>query len=341
MKQAVVWVDWVKTVCIFLVVWGHFSAIPAQLKVFIYSVHLPAFLFVTGYLSGPMLRSAGLNQFLKGTIYYYASLYAFFTVCACALWYVLEARSEPISAILRPLMGGLGGVHGRELLLVHNDDPIWYFPFLIVSMALSYGLMKLTKPFAVVATIVVALVYLGFAPIRPLPWSLDLAPIGAIFVLLGVFFRWDESHGGQFSNRWLNSVVLYLFGATWFFLVVYNGQVNLNSRAFGHDRYVFVVAAVMGIYALVGLCRKLPASNLIKSISGNTLVMFSIHIYMTKALSKFLVRVPDGWRSIAVFAFAVLVTVITWRISIHVHPYLTKLLKPKSMYKAKTMDAEG
>jgi fucose 4-O-acetylase-like acetyltransferase len=188
MQKTIDWVDNAKAACIFLVVWGHFYAINPEAKALIYSVHLPAFLFVTGFLTGEGMLKNPLRWLLLEQERFYVLVYAFFTILASVLWYGLEARQHPLSEILRPLKGGLLGLHGPGLNLVHNDDPLWYFPFLITSTAFGYALLKLPMPVALPVCFISAGLS-SFLNMPPLPWSLDLAPIGAMFILLGVALR--------------------------------------------------------------------------------------------------------------------------------------------------------
>lgn len=43
------WIDWVKTICIFLMVVGHAGVFKYE-RLFFYTFHMPAFFIISGYL---------------------------------------------------------------------------------------------------------------------------------------------------------------------------------------------------------------------------------------------------------------------------------------------------
>lgn len=329
MARTIGWVANAKAICIFLVVLGHFSGLPSVVKLLIYSFHLPAFLVITGYLTCGNLRRASLSGLLRGSIYYYVALYALFTIGASVIWYVLEARNLPITEIIKPLAGGLKGLHGPDLKLVHNDDPLWYFPFLVSAVFLAYLLLNLPWVFKLIVIVMLVLGYsLEFN--HPMAWSLDLAPLGALFILLGAGLRLledEESSMLQYLDqpRYLVGLLGLWVGLAWI-----NGPININSRIWGSSWLLFVSASILGTGFLIALCKKITPSSIASALSKHTLVIFCTHIYLVKALNKPMAQLPEGVRPWGMLAAAVLVTGACWCISIVVQPWLTRCLKPAS-----------
>lgn len=328
MNKVITWVDGLKSICIFLVVYGHFYAIDHTTKTLIYSVHLPAFLFVTGYLSSQSLTKDSLQNLVKGPLRYYVSLYAVFSMAACVIWYALEARHQPLTEILKPLYGSALGLHGPKLNMIHNNDPLWYFPFLVTSLLFTHIALRLPVAIQLCALLPLAALYVT-ASLPPLPWSLDLAPLGAFFILLGVHIRRLEGENKQPLQALNKPVVVTMLFLVWLTLTLLNDQINMNSRSWGASWFLFMGAAVTGTAFLVGICQRLPASNLIRSLSSHTLVIFCCHIYLTKVANKPIARLPESARGWAVLLAAVMITLTCWGISIKLQPVLTRWLKPK------------
>lgn len=338
MAREIKWIANLKAVCIFLVVLGHFADLPPLAKVLIYAFHLPAFLVVTGYLSYTNLTKMSLGHLIRGPVRYYILVYALFTLGACFIWYVLEARHLPVAEIRKPLYGGLLGVHGPDLRLVHNDDPLWYFPFLVVSILLSYALLNTGSIGIIILTAVIAGVY-ALISNHPIAWSLDLAAPGAFFILLGVAVRFFENKDFNFLQRASRSKSVAMLFCVWLAAALFNGQVNINSRIFGHSWVLFIIAAVAGTGFVAFVCHTMPASRVASTLSRNTLVIFCSHIYLVKALNKIFAHLPISTKPWLVLASAVLVTAICCGFSILVDPWLVKWLKPKSTAKAELRNA--
>jgi fucose 4-O-acetylase-like acetyltransferase len=325
MTQPIKWVDNLKAICIFLVVFGHFS-LNTDLKAIIYSVHLPAFLMITGYLLYPLLAQPSANYFFRKTLLYYLVLYVLFSLASIFLWYLLEARSLPISEIKKPLMGALLGVHGTSLSLIHNNDPLWYFPFLITSLIAAYVLMRLAILWRIIFFLAAVLLY-SFYEIPAIFWSIDLAPLGALFVFVGVALRsYVEDHSRRIDNMqnlFLLSLVLFV----WLILVWLNGSVNLNSRQWGASFVMFLMAAFCGMVFLIGVCQKMPASTIAHQLSRHTLIIFCTHIYLVKAINPFLLQLPSNIKDIAMLIAAAVICFLCFGLSWYVQPIITYWLK--------------
>lgn len=327
MKNEMAWVDWLKTVAIFLVVWGHMGGLNAALKGLIYSVHLPIFLFVTGVLSNRILVEGSFLMLYRRQISYYLNLYFLFSLIAIVAWYFLEARQYPLSVLLQPIYGSIVGVHGPALALIHNNDPLWYFPFLMVSIIASYLLVRVGLLWGLV------LLALSFLPYylkitAPLPWSLDLVPFGVVFIVAGVYF------GRHLPIYMIPSRpnVFYTFIAmvVWVSIALWNGVVNLNGRVWGESFLLFLLSAMVGVYAIFRLISIFPSFALVRSISRHTLVIFCLHIYLVKVVNKFTMRAPEEFKQAVIFLLAALIFLICWRVATFVQPYVVKLTKPKN-----------
>ena len=49
-SHRIVWIDWAKAICIFLMVIGHWTS-NETIILYIYSFHMPAFIFIAGMLA--------------------------------------------------------------------------------------------------------------------------------------------------------------------------------------------------------------------------------------------------------------------------------------------------
>jgi fucose 4-O-acetylase-like acetyltransferase len=328
MPKVIAWVDNLKAICIFLVVYGHFAAIAPELKTIIYSVHLPAFLMITGYLGFYSLQQSSAQKLIKGQLFYYLVLYALFTMASSFIWYLLEARDQSVSAVLKPLTASLWGLHGPSLELIHNNDPLWYFPFLITSLLVAYVFIHVPVLWKILLVIGMGICYqLNYLP--PSPWSLDLAPIGALFILAGVGLRLLENEKKYLLQKLEHPLFILALFVVWMLLAWLNGYSNMNSREWGLSWILFIFAAIAGIVFLIGICKKIPESQIARGLSQHTLIIFCTHIYFIKALNNPLAQLPESIRPWAILAAALVITFICWGVSLLGQPLLTRWFKPK------------
>ena len=328
MDKNVAWIDWLKAISIFLVVWGHMNGLNPYVKGFIYSVHLPAFLVVTGFLSSASLGGVRSDKFLKSQVVYYIKLYSLFSLFSILMWFVIEGRGLPFVEMLRPIRGALLGVHGPNLELVHNNDPLWYFPFLATSLILAYVLMRMGWIFGCIFCLLTLIPYF-FNMARPLPWSVDLAPIGALFILAGVLLHQIKSK--DVNPAWMQGWLLLLAAFIWSALVLWNGGVNMNGRVWGRSFVFFVVGALLALWCAIRVFENIEAPGLIKSLSRHTLIIFCLHIYFTKVAGKIIFKMPEAYRQLLIFSVALFVTWLCWRIAIYVQPVILNFMKPRKV----------
>ena len=328
MQKMITWVDNLKAICIFLVVYGHFAALVPELKTIIYSMHLPAFLLITGYLGLYSLQQPTAQRLIKGQLFYYLVLYALFTLASSIIWYVLEARDQPVNQLLKPLAASLWGLHGPSLELVHNNDPLWYFPFLISSLLLAFVFIHIPMMWKCLLAIAVVAGY-QWNYLQPAAWSLDLAPIGALFILLGAGLRILENEKPLLFQKLHHPLLIAALLVVWLLLVWINGQINLNSREWGMSKILFILAAIAGTGFLIGLCHKIPSSFITRGLSRHTLIIFCTHIYFIKALNNPIAQLPESIKAWAILAAAIVITLLCWGISLLSQPLLTRWFKSK------------
>lgn len=294
-KPYFAWVDNAKAILIFLVVFGHFNYyyIPVPAKNVIYAFHVPAFLFVTGFLLPVDFDQLGFKVVLKRWIALYARAYVFFSIVAIILWwgstlYWLDRVADPVPAIL----GAAYGVGGDDQLLVHRDGPLWYFPFLVSSLA---GVALIARFPALIGWGLVAL-WAAFSVLWSgprLPWAVDIAGMGAVALFSGLKFRRFWPRFAPLLERRLSAAAIALAAAALLYVCSrLNGFANVNQAAFGRNGLLYVVSMMAGTMMVVAVGAFLPETKLARAISAATLTTFALHIYVVRIVGKSL---PDDF----------------------------------------------
>ena len=145
-QDRIAWVDSAKALLILLVVLGHFHYMYAPIpgKDVIYYFHVPAFLFITGFLLPAGVGQMPFRQVASRWVALYLRAYAFFSVMAIGLWWLQQClRIRGVADPLPAVWGALYGVAGSGNGLVHDDMPLWYFPFLVTSFVIGWLCLRL------------------------------------------------------------------------------------------------------------------------------------------------------------------------------------------------------
>ena len=321
-KQRELWIDNAKAIAIFLVVLGHMNSLNDTAKIFIYSFHLPLFMMITGYLTGGRKKKINVPEFSGQTLFPLIKLYFFFSILAIPAWYILEQMGADFIVMLAPLKGMLYGTHGADMLFIHNNDPLWYFPFLITSLMLYFALAKFDRVIGYGTLGILCAIALLYDGMR-LPWSLDVAPFGAIFIMLGYEFKRAKDY---IKSPIIWMVGLFILGAM---IVYWNGSTNLNRAEFGDIPILYPFAAVVLSVSLLLLCRYLPTTKLAQSLSMHTLVIFCTHIYFVKFFKAIPMTDSDFINQIIILMGAVIITAICLVGSIITMPYIQKYIMGK------------
>lgn len=332
------WIDFVKAAAIFLIVLGHASGLPDALRGVIYSFHVPAFLLVTGYLLPPQF-AAWHGGFPKRQIGAFLRLYLFFSFLSMLLLALkLLLSGEALAPILADsAQGVLYGVSGREKAFVHQNAPLWYFPFLISSLiaawiAAALG-RRLSAPIAGLALLLAGCLAAMHLREQVWPWYANSAAVGGLFIWTGwslrpALRRVADALNGRAAP--CSALALGLSAAT-VALYALNGRVNINGGMFGESIWLFFITAFAGTLALAAWGLLLPPLKIIRLLSANTLVIFCTHIYLIH-LTNLIPFETMGLliRMAVVMLCAVQVTAICTLLSMRITPWLVSRVMRKS-----------
>lgn len=323
------WVDNAKAIAIFLVVFAHFKGLGAPLKYFIYAFHLPVFLLISGFLMKTKFTELCLSRFLTSQLYSLIKLYLFFSLCAIGVFIGAAYLNDHSVDYLNLFTSMIYGAHGIERLLGHANGALWYFPFFVSSMFLFYFLLHLPPVLGWSVAILLALLGTSYSGQR-LPWSLDVAGVGALFLLLGGALK---SYYVSLSFLFNSKISLYLTPlviALLYALTELNGMANINRLLFGQSPFLYFANAILGMYLVLVFAHHITPSRLMTLVSTHSLVIFSIHLYFVKSLQ--FVRYIDNTslRITCTLLLSLLITFLCLQISRFIMPFLNQYILTNS-----------
>jgi fucose 4-O-acetylase-like acetyltransferase len=169
-----------------------------------------------------------------------------------------------------------------------SNDPVWFLTAMCTASVIFYAIvdkcLKNKKQCGYIfAVLLAAAAAMSFFPIL-LPWSIDSAPLFALFMVTGALLGRAEF----FEKK--HTVVFWMFtaGATVLsvLLRLWNGKTNLSVRVYGeHGVFSLLCVAVIGIAGSVlliwiskCLCRIGFLQKVLTYVGRNTLSIMALHM---------------------------------------------------------------
>lgn len=272
MKQRVAWIDWSKSILIFLMVLGH-NNLPYGERTWIYGFHMPAFYIISGYLYKPKNWKHTILSFLVPVLFFSLVRLGF---------YVLNRSLKgnmvwDYSLLERCLLPFLKSNVANEVTLFSG---VWFIACLLmcrllcgdISMKLSIRyICFLSVPSFVFMCIEESLPYVSFLK----EWFVYRTLACLPFFSLGLI--WKHYGKGFFTkNVFVILGLLILYGV----IVSRQGYIEMYSGDYGYNYAVFYFAAVCGSFALFSITTYFRENNLSKVYSIGTLLILGLHKLM-------------------------------------------------------------
>lgn len=304
MDKRISWADAFRGVLILLIVYGHTASNGDMLKHYLYSFHVAAFFFLSGYLFSK--GDAGFKAFLKKKfvslmIPYY--IFAFVSILIFSLLGSFASMKLDVSIkhgeIYKNVLGMLyaNAVEGY----MKWNLPLWFLPCMFVTQLIAYPFIGkaralarrnplYTLPAVLFSFILPFLDYFVFR-VRALPFHFESAVFLMPFFLLGSCFREIrvDTSANTPKKRFL-CLVLLVSGGT--IALTMNCRVNYFLSSYG-KLPLFYLSAFLSVCALFMLFQRVE-NRLLCFLGQNTLPILLMHkfpvVFLQIALSPLLAK---------------------------------------------------
>ncbi len=279
------WIDFAKTIGIFLIVFGH-SIKGTVAHQFVYSFHVPLFFFLSGttFSTRNSYRKFLIKRIKTLLIPYWAVM-----AISLVLFYFMgkfTADSLSIETVefswKNYILGSLYGNYKTGFLKA--NAPLWFLPCLFVVQNLMYGIVKLTeklkKPvLGIVSALVlsVAICYINFYvfKISSLPFAIETAFYMLPYTVLGYIV--GKYPIPDLKKRILSLVIsAVLFAACAFSCVFLDILSNPSSDQYS-NLTLCIITAVVGTFAVYFLSKAIPSCKPLSYIGQSTMVILLLH----------------------------------------------------------------
>ncbi len=306
-NDRVEWVDITRGIGILLMVIGHAGNIP-NIKIWIYSFHMPLFFILSGYIYGKYKSNKytnsglfGLFKLLKKNIKSYLVPYVFLFIVN----FIIQSFFEFIKFGLEYFKNG-GNTYRyliKGLLYSYdtdypNCDPLWFLTCLFITYIFLWIILELNTNvqrlicvcFYIITSILVVRVEIYYN-LDELPWHIDVALVAAVFMYVGTLLvRYEEIIQKRVTRIILIGI---LFVGSVFGYI--NGKVNMVKNQY-NSLALFLISSVFICFSLIFLIKMYSHKNgivtrVVVFWGKNTLIFMGFNYFFNLVLRQVFARI--------------------------------------------------
>lgn len=305
-ENRMVFADGARGCMILLMLIGHADP-PKLLFKLIYGFHMPFFFLLSGYLyNAEKYARTPFLSYCKLRYKSYVVPYFLYAFCNLLVNIPIELRQ---------------GITGKALLtstakhvfwIVYaigdkaktpNCTPLWYLPCLFLCCLLFYGLQCIPKEsvrWVVCAVFCGAAFWLSEANAPQLPWHIDTALLGTVYMQIGLAAR-----KLRFPQRVpLPFLIAGIAAALGFFCIDKNGLIDLNSMAL-QNIALTLAGSLLVCAAVFILFYKLYRGKALAWLGRNTMPVFAFN-YAVNAYLRWIWEIAFPGRALSWWLLALL-----------------------------------
>lgn len=277
-RERIAYIDIAKTICIFLMVVGHWTT-NSTLLMYIYSFHMPALFVMSGYLYKPRSWKRTLLSFAVPVAFY--SFINLATLILTGELAINRILSKEVFYRFFHYRYGLGNG------LYMGDWFIWA----LLGLRLLFGDIKslsILKKYYIIISIFV-IIYMTFEnyliSVDKLfrGWYIGRLIPSLPFFCFGFYLK-DQKWNPHCPSRY--SVLIFAF--IFVILPLVNGSCSINSNEFGMSYILFLVNAIISTLFIFVISNIIPQNQFATIISKGTLLILGLHVPIMKMLDSFL-----------------------------------------------------
>ena len=273
-KKRIEWIDVFKGFAIIMVVYGHIL-FNNKIVNLLYTIHLPMFMFISGYL----FKKENINVNVKRKAKKIIIPYLFFSIIELIYFILIESKFRSIK--LTPLQCVVGILFGYYDYLEFNVH-LWYLPFFyFVIVVYNFLQNKISVKVSRIIFIVLGIIY-PFIKIINLPFSCNRFDL-MLYFAIGNFYYDNKGKITIFNHSKLFNFVI----GTIIIVFVYISYSYFNKIG------LYYIGGLLSIFAFMIFSKLIEKKDIIlKKVGKISLLILCIHgpIYRVfiKLMSTFL-----------------------------------------------------
>ena len=273
-----IWIDWAKTIGIFLVILGHVP-ISADIKWWIYGMHMPLFFLISGYLKSSASGKEGRERAIKKILNGLLIPYLIYCTAITLLYVALKGGSTIVPNILVANYAALVSDYT-------SICPLWFLVSLItikvIDLFVENAPPRLPYKCLIFTTIAIVISYIQM----PNYFMLKTTVLCLPFYYIGFYIKEKRF---MTEGEGVSRIPLPVFIGGFIISLVFsyiNGTVYLTTCDVGKSYILFLMSSILGSICLFGILQRLTKKSfsLVEMISEGTLLIMSVHYLMIKPI---------------------------------------------------------
>lgn len=278
------WIDYAKSIGIFLVVYSHLGVKDIEYY-FVFTFHVPLFFYIAGYLSAKDDKIFNIKKRIERLLLPYIYLYLISLIFIFGTQAILEHKFN-LTTFSKTLIGLFWKSHSYPYAV---NAPLWFLlSLLTVEIIFQFFIKK--KPWVLIIFCLISLsfyLYNGINILLTPDWSslFLLSLLGLNYYCLGYFIK---SKMVVVNLQKLSNTALFILGFT-AFLSVYVLANNGNVWCMGDTVYAYFTSfagGAIGCFMITAICllleKKIGGLKPINFISLNTLLILGLQTLSNK-----------------------------------------------------------
>lgn len=304
MKTRLNYIDYMKTIGIYLIILGHMFPKPGT--VFIYSFSVPLFFFISGFLFS---RSETFSSFFMKSIKSLIIPYLFINVLS--LFFLCFSKDFSIQDSLKPLVGILIGANQGKMSVCTVTKPTWFIYTLFFLRIGLYFISSIRKVYVIaISFLCMMIAWILTKMSLPNLAILNCFSVAPIFIL-GYFCKKNINKIEKIANtKFRGGIHILLVFVILLFLSRLNGYVMCYAHNYGNNMILFYINALLGVYMLYLITIHLNnvSCRWNQIISKGTILILGFHYLLIIFFNK--ICHTDNLIVTMVYAFLILVVFI-------------------------------
>lgn len=237
---------------------------------------MPLFFFIAGLTAG---RGESTQTFFAKRFFRLLLPYLISCAVLCFYWLVVARHFGEKATInidvLKPLIGIIYSNPSENSMLPFV--PLWFLTCLFVAenrIRLSGLLRSPAWRLGLISALAFLAVHSRAIGVGLLPWNIDVAFVGSLFILLGSFVK-VHSDSIDLSTRLVTFFCLSLFASV--YLPTLNTRVDMASGIYGNAS-TFLIISLIGIITVLLASKVLEKNKVLRYFGQNSLVVLEFHM---------------------------------------------------------------
>lgn len=322
MNSRIKWIDELKGLAIFLVVYGHNFPITEK---YIYSFHMPLFFIIAGIFHPKKTTYKNVIKRFKGLIL----PYFLWSAILFTFWVFIGRKhgesAETNLSIFKNFLGIFYAQGGQEYM--DWGIPMWFLPTLFVGFLL-FHFIQMIKNIQIKFIVLIIFPLIGF--LLPylieikLLWSLDVAFVSILFYSIGYYLR-SNLINLERLNSWLLILILGL---------IHIGTYNLNTkidmyRSIYGNELLFIANSIIGSFFYILLINKTRRLQFLSVLGKLTIPVLAMQIRAVTFIKLILMLsfglVTFNFTEVQKFSISIIQIIIITPIALFINKYIPVL----------------